>query len=410
MIFVLITFFAAFLIEGIGTYVSVVGLSALFSSNPVIIMLAVALDIGKIVTVSFLYKHWKKLNVVMKTYMLVAAAALMVITSTGAAGYLSAEFQKAIVSTKESDIRVAALKEEKIKLEARKKEIDGQIANLPSNAVKGRTKLIKEFKDEIEQTNVRITQIVKELPEIEISKAKEDSHAGPILYIAKAFNITVEEAVKWVILLIIFVFDPLAIVLIIGGNFLIDQNKREKEERRREKQLQDDLEREHKYKIELEELKHKHELEEEQVEIEKLHELIVQDPKDMTEIFECTFPSDEDGKSRGTLVQTLPEDSNYEPIHSEFKEEVLGGNDVSIELKSESGREEQVEEEVEEPEPTISTEEQLENVVHVPITLVPKEEPTEVLPTAKSLSMVNAGEADVSIEASPSVSLKSYNV
>lgn len=416
MIFVLITFFAAFLIEGIGTYVSVVGLSALFSSNPIIIMLAIALDIGKIVTVSFLYKHWKKLNFVMKTYMLVAAAALMVITSTGAAGYLSAEFQKAIVSTKESDIRVAALKEEKVKLEARKKEIDSQIANLPANVVKGRTKLMKEFKDEIEQTNVRITQIVKELPEIEISKAKEDSHAGPILYIAKAFNITVEEAVKWVILLIIFVFDPLAIVLIIGGNFLIDQNKREKEERRREKQLQDDLEREHKYKIELEELKHKHELEEEQVEIEKLHEPIVQDLKDTTEIFECTFPSDEDRKLRGTLVQTLPEDINCERIHSESKEEVLGGNDASTEYKLsiDSGRaeptQEQTEEEVEEPEPTISTEEQLENVVHVPITLVPKEEPTEVLPTSKSLSMVNANEADVSIEASPSVSLKSYNV
>ena len=91
MIFALLTFLSAFLIEGIGTYVSIVGLSALFSSNPVIIMLALALDFGKLITVSFLYKHWKSMNKIMKAYMLAAASILMIITSTGAAGYLTAE-------------------------------------------------------------------------------------------------------------------------------------------------------------------------------------------------------------------------------------------------------------------------------------------------------------------------------
>ena len=271
MIFIILTFFAAFLIESIGTYVSVVGLSALFSSNPVVMVLAVALDIGKLITVAFLYKHWGKMNLVMKGYMLIAAAILMLITSAGAGGYLSQQFQGAILNTKESDIRVTALKEEKSKLEARKIAIDNQIANLPANTVKGRTKLMAEFKTEIERVNNRVIEIDKELPDLLVSKAGADSHVGPILYVAEAFNTTVENAVKYVILLIIFVFDPLAIVLIIGGNFLLDYRRRAIKKAERKKQEKEDLERQHKYKVELDELHHVHELEEEKEQINKIH-------------------------------------------------------------------------------------------------------------------------------------------
>jgi hypothetical protein len=271
MLFILLTFFAAFLIESIGTYVSVVGLSALFSSNPVVMVLAVALDIGKLVTVAFLYKHWGKMRFIMKGYMLVAAAILMLITSAGAGGYLSQQFQGAILSTKESDIRVTALKEEKTKLEARKVTIDTQIANLPANTVKGRSKLMAEFKTEIERVNNRVIEIDKELPDLMVSKAGADSHVGPILYVAKAFNISVEDAVKYVILLIIFVFDPLAVVLIIGGNFLMDARRKAKRKAERKKLEKDDEDRQHKHKVEIEELKHIHEVEEEKVEIDRIH-------------------------------------------------------------------------------------------------------------------------------------------
>jgi len=207
----------------------------------------------------------------MKGYMLVAASILMLITSAGAGGYLSQQFQGAILSTKESDIRVTALKEEKTKLEARKIAIDTQIANLPSNTVKGRSKLMAEFKTEIERVNNRIIEIDKELPDLMVSKAGADSHVGPILYVADAFNTSVENAVKYVILLIIFVFDPLAIVLIIGGNFLMDARRKAARKAERKKQEHDDEERQHKHKIELEELKHIHEIEEEKVEIDKIH-------------------------------------------------------------------------------------------------------------------------------------------
>jgi hypothetical protein len=241
--FALLVFFAAFVIEGIGTYVSVVGLSALFAANPVIIVLAMSLDLGKVVAVSFLYKHWKKINLLMKGYMSIAAVVLVLITSTGAFGFLSGEFQKAISETGTQSVMIASLEEEKGRLQKRKEDIDAQISKLATvnntgtvtrndnRQLAGKTALIKQFAPEVERLNTRLAEIDAKLPELKIQNISKELHVGPIIYIAKAFATTPEIAVKYVILTIIFVFDPLAISLLIAGNFLIELKRKEKEEK-----------------------------------------------------------------------------------------------------------------------------------------------------------------------------------
>ena len=229
MPFIILTFATAIFIEGLGSLVSVIGISALFGSNPIIIALAVALDVGKIVTVSLLYTYLRELPTLMKTYALVAAAVTMIITSTGAAGYLSGEFQKAIMGTKEGSLQVEVLKEQQAKYEERKKQIDDQVAALPTKTtVSQRLRLMNGFKAEQEALNSKIAKIDEQLPAQQIKQIGTEAKAGPILYVAKAFNISVEEAVKWVILMIITVFDPLAIFLIIAGNFLLEHRKKSK--------------------------------------------------------------------------------------------------------------------------------------------------------------------------------------
>lgn len=228
--FALITFLAAFAIEGLGTYVSVIGLSTLFGANPVIIALAVALDVGKLVVVTLLYSYWRKLGKMMKAYALFAATVTMIITSAGAAGYLSGEFQKAIVGTQEIALKVDVLKGQIAKYEERKKQIDQQIAALPEKTtVNQRIRLINAFKAEQKDLQDKINAIDKQLPEMQVQQISVEAKAGPILYIAKAFDIPVESAVKWVILMIIFVFDPLAVFLIIAGNFLLHQRRLHKD-------------------------------------------------------------------------------------------------------------------------------------------------------------------------------------
>lgn len=230
MLFIALVLFSAFLIEGIGTYVSVIGLSALFAANPVIITLAVALDLGKVVAVSFLYKYWKKIGLLMRSYMIVATAVLMLITSTGCFGYLSGQFQHAIAGTHQDTVLIQSLENEQTRLQARKQEIDKQIANLPADYAKARRDLMKEFAPETQKINARLAEIDQELPKLKVESIHKNTEVGPILYVAEAFNTTPEQAVKWVILIIIFVFDPLAITLLIAGNFLIEQRRLKKEQ------------------------------------------------------------------------------------------------------------------------------------------------------------------------------------
>lgn len=228
MFFTAITFIAAFLIEAIGTVVSVIGLSTLFGANPIIIALAVALDIGKLVVVALLYKYWGELNRLMKVYGLLAACVTMIITSAGAAGYLSAEFQKAMVGTQEVSLKVDLLKEEQARLQKRKEQIDQQVASLPERfSATQRVRMINQFKTEQTAITSRLAEIDKELPTLKVTQINTEAKAGPILYISKAFGISIEEAVKWVILLIIFVFDPLAVFLIVAGNFLLDRHRKD---------------------------------------------------------------------------------------------------------------------------------------------------------------------------------------
>ena len=226
MFFSLLTFASAFLIEGLGTWISIIGLSSLFRTDPIIIALAAALDVGKVVTVSFLYKEWHTAPRTLRFYMILATAVLMAITSAGAFGYLSAAFQGAIQDTKQQEILIAAAKEEKAKLEARKREIDAQIANLPANIVRGRQRLIVAFKAEADRVNARIAALDAEVPRMQVQQVTLQHHAGPIVYVSQAFDVSVERAVKYVILVIIFVFDPLAIALLVAGNFLWEKRKK----------------------------------------------------------------------------------------------------------------------------------------------------------------------------------------
>jgi hypothetical protein len=223
MFFIILTLLSALLLEGIGTIVSVIGLVQLFGFTELIVALAIAFDIAKVTSVTVLYREWGKMSKLLRTYLTAASFVLMTITSMGAASYLSTNFQKSSLPVKTLEVKVKSMTEEKVKLEARKKEIDAQIANLPSDYVKGRTKLLNNFKTEIERINDRIVQLDVEVPKVQTEMIDATSHAGPIMYLATALKSTPEAAMGWLIGLMIFVFDPLAVALILAGNYLVAQ-------------------------------------------------------------------------------------------------------------------------------------------------------------------------------------------
>ncbi len=242
MILIFLTFLTALLMEGIGSYMSVIGWNSILVGDWIIISLFVVLDLAKIISVSFLYQTWGEIKQAWRAYLIFAVTFLMILTSAGSFGYLSSSFQKAIAPNKEISLQIQSAQTERDKLEIEKNQlitsktkIEDQIAKLPDNFVSGRTRLIQNFKEETRGINDKISKIDSRLEELNktilnqsTTQLQKDTHIGPIVYFSNAFNIPIEKVVSIAILSIIFVFDPLAISLILAGNFLIMRKKNNK--------------------------------------------------------------------------------------------------------------------------------------------------------------------------------------
>jgi len=237
-----LTFLTALALSGVSAYYSVIGLAAIFPGSfwPIIIMGSV-LEMAKLVTVSWLYRNWKTCPLLMKSYYVVACIILMMITSMGIFGYLSKAHLEHSADTAPLSDKVAML-DEKIKTE--KENIDGnrkvlkqldegvdQVMARSSNesgaekAVairKAQQKDRSRINQEIAESQKRIVQLNEERAPAAAEVRKVDAEVGPIKYIAAfVYGSTdpdiLERAVTWVILLIIIVFDPLALILLISS-------------------------------------------------------------------------------------------------------------------------------------------------------------------------------------------------
>jgi len=233
MVFITVLILVTLSIAGSAAFFSIYGLAQIFSGAfwPVVIM-AGSLEAGKLVAASYAYRYWNKMNIFMLGYLLLAILVLMSITSAGIFGFLSSAYQQDILPIKLQQQKLALLEKEKTELTAlkserleRKQQIDADIAALPNNYVTGRQRLMKSYGPEIAQLRKDISDYTTEIraKTLQISDIKNkvtqaEVHVGPIVFIASAFNKDVDDATKWLILLIIFAFDPLAIVLTIGVN------------------------------------------------------------------------------------------------------------------------------------------------------------------------------------------------
>lgn len=229
MFLILLLFMAALSLEGIGTYISVIGLAATFAADPIILTLAVVLDFCKIIAVNTLAKSWGKIGNAIRVYLIASTLVLSLITSAGVAGYLSNSFQKAMLPNQGNDIALVNLKSEQERLYSRKKEIDQQISQLPPNQVKSRQRLMESFKPETDHINTRLIEIDTELPKLQTSQVKMHTEVGSIMYLAEVADIAPTTAVGIIIAMIVFVFDPMAIVFLITANSLLRRRKEEPE-------------------------------------------------------------------------------------------------------------------------------------------------------------------------------------
>ena len=215
-----LVFAAALSLESLGSYISVVGMAG--GGSTILMVLAIVFDFSKVVIASVLYKNWKELNVLFKVFLLPVLFVLIGITSYGAYGYLLQEFTK----TTENQVKVQAeldsLKEEREKLQLRKKEIDKQVAEVPPQFVSQKKRLTDMFEKELTFVNDRVTELDKKIPELNQEILKSTSVEGTSGVLAKAWGTTPDQASKFLALVLSLMIDPLAIVMLTVGNFLVE--------------------------------------------------------------------------------------------------------------------------------------------------------------------------------------------
>ena len=208
-------------------FFSVFGLSKLFAgAQTSVVIMAGSLEFAKLVTASFLYRYWKTVPTFLKNYLLVGTLILILITSAGIFGYLSNAYQGATTEfEKQSTVlmfkedRLEQLNEDKIFL---KQELEDAIAELPDNYRTARKKLREEYQPKIDEINQATLDIKQEIGDLKGALVDTGIDVGPAIYLARVFDTEIDTVVKFFIFILIFVFDPLAVSLVIAANMAFE--------------------------------------------------------------------------------------------------------------------------------------------------------------------------------------------
>ena len=236
-------------------YFAILGLMAIFSGSPIsIAVMGGVLGVAKIVVTSWLYRNWKQTPIVLKSYFVTAIGILMLLTSMGIFGYLSKAHLEHGISLGDVGAEVALL-DEKIKIQkenidaARKTltQLDSQVSaaldRTTDAAGADRSTSIRRSQgreraraiEEISAGQKEIAKLQEERAPKAAGLRKVEAEVGPIKYIAALIyedstgQDTLEKAVRWVIILIVFVFDPLAVLMFIAYNQTVSQSKQKEE-------------------------------------------------------------------------------------------------------------------------------------------------------------------------------------
>ena len=257
-IFPLLIALSALSVSASAAFYSVSGLSKLFAGASLeVIIMASSLEVAKLVIASLLYQYWDSLNKGLRTYLTVATCVLILITSAGIYGFLSGAYQE--TANKEGIVtqQITALETKKALYEETR---DNFLADRKSNnelrgtLSKGST---TQFTDKngnlvvrtnnsairnIESTAKENERLAAKLDvandsifalETQILEAKVNSEAaselGPLKYLSELTGVEMNRIINWLLLVIIFVFDPLAIALVIAANFAFTQLRPTKE-------------------------------------------------------------------------------------------------------------------------------------------------------------------------------------
>ena len=247
MFLTLLTFITAISISAIAAGYSIIGLATLFAGAAVpIIAMGTALEIGKLVAATWLYHNWRSnISKLLKTYLFTAIIILIFITSMGIFGFLSKAHLDQVKPMSGNNIKIELLdkriNQQNLIIVRAEKQLE-----LLDNALEVYidkeyvTRGLKERKAQKEERDLlneainnasdEIATLTTEKSTLALEQDRIEADVGPIKYVAELIygenaKEHFDEAVRWVIIVLIFVFDPLAVLLLIAANISLTQWK-----------------------------------------------------------------------------------------------------------------------------------------------------------------------------------------
>ena len=249
MFFGLLTLLVALAISTVAAYYSIVGLMAIFAGAKVAIaVMGIVLEIGKLVVASWTYNNWKTCPLSIRSYFIVSVVVLMFITSLGIFGFLARahiEQSSPTILLEERieriDLKIVQKNTQIKRYQTRLDILDKALLRyIELGAItKGLTK-IGEKDVETEILKTKISTLESEIDGLADNKYELKNklnlamvEVGPIRYVASMIydevsETQLEEAVRWIIILLIFVFDPLAVMLVIAANISLKDYRKER--------------------------------------------------------------------------------------------------------------------------------------------------------------------------------------
>ena len=246
MFLIIITFLSAISISVIAAAYSIVGLATLFAGAAApIIAMGSALEVGKLIAASWLYNNWRSDLVpgLLKTYLFTAIIVLVFITSMGIFGFLSKAHLDQVKPTAGNELSITVIdkqiKQQNLIIERAEtalNQLDKSIAiyfenDMASKGLRERKKQKAErdlLRQTIDEATAKIVNLNNSRSQVELEQIKIEAEVGPLKYVAELIygdnaKDHFDSAVRIVILILIFVFDPLAVLLLIAANISLRQ-------------------------------------------------------------------------------------------------------------------------------------------------------------------------------------------
>lgn len=252
---------SAFAISASAAFYSITGLTKLFAGvGFAIFIMATALEVSKLVIASLLYQYWNEINKVLRAYLTIAMIVLMIITSAGIYGLLSSGYEVTANKLEVNKATIENIEKQKALFETQKVALEQELnlinTNLNDLRKSGSSTITEQVYDK--RTKQYVTKAVrvpakfieKQIDVISNQKSTKDeklsavndsifacetkilnlktdndisAEIGPLIYLSKITGKPMDVVINWFLLLIIFVFDPLAIALVIAANFLFSK-------------------------------------------------------------------------------------------------------------------------------------------------------------------------------------------